>query len=81
VVGRHVEFMTFDVALKDENGTRTVKTRILSYKQQRSWILVVPLPWRMLAWSNYKKFMYTLAAGIKSIDAAAQTDVVELAPV
>jgi hypothetical protein len=33
----------------------------------------------MLAWSNYKKFMYALAAGIKGADAAAQTNVLELA--
>lgn len=79
VVGGRVEFMTFALTLKDENDHRTVRTRILSYKQKRSWIFVIPLPWQMLAWSNYKNFMYTLAAGIKSADASAQTHIVELA--
>jgi hypothetical protein len=81
LVGGLVEFMTFEVAMKESNGTRTVKTRILTYKQQRQWIFVVPLPWQMLAWSNYKKFMYALVSGIKAGDARAQANVVELVQV
>jgi len=79
VLGGRIEFMTFDATLKESQGTRTVRTRILSYKQKRQWILVIPLPWRMMAWSNYKKFMYSLASGIKAADATAQTNIVELA--
>jgi hypothetical protein len=79
VVGGRIEFMTFEATLKESQGTRTVKTRILTYKQKRQWILVIPLPWRMMAWSNYKKFMYSLATGIKAADATAQTNVIELA--
>jgi hypothetical protein len=79
VLGGRVEFMTFDATLKEDTSTRTVKTRILTYKQKRQWILIIPLPWQMLAWSNYKKFMYALATEIKGADAAAQTNVVELA--
>lgn len=80
VLGGRVEFMTFDATLKEDKGTRTVKTRILTYKQKRQRIMgIIPLPWQMLAWSNYKKFMHALAGGIKGADAAAQTNVVELA--
>lgn len=79
VLGGHIEFMTFDITLKELNGTRTAKTRILTYKQKRQWILVIPLPWRMLAWSNYRKFMYALAAGVTAADARADANVVELA--
>lgn len=78
VVGGRIEFMTFEVVLKEDNGIRTVKTRILSYKQKRQWILIIPLPWRMLAWGNYKAFMYFLANRIRQADAAAKTDVAEL---
>jgi hypothetical protein len=81
VVGGRVEFMTFSVTLKEDKGTQAVKTRILSYKQKRQWILIFPLPWQMLAWGNYKKFMYALASGIRRADAAAKTNVVELAQV
>jgi hypothetical protein len=81
VLGGHVEFMTFDVRLKEGQGSRIVTTRILSYKQRRQWIFIVPLPWQMLAWSTYKKFMYTLATRIKAADAVARTNVVELAHV
>ncbi len=81
VLGGRIEFMTFDVTLRENKGTRTVKTRILSYKQKRQWIFIIPLPWQMLAWSNYKKFMYSLATGINGADAAAQTNVIELAQV
>lgn len=79
VLGGRVEFMTFDVTLGESQGVRAVKTRILTYKQKRQWIFVIPLPWQMLAWSNYKKFMYVLAEGIKEADAVADISVVELA--
>src|SRR5664280_664699 len=78
VTGGRIEFMTFEVALKGDSGIRTVKTRILRYKQKRHWLLVVPLPWQMLAWSNYKQFMHALAAGIRAGDSSAKTNVVEL---
>ena len=55
VVGGRIEFMAFEVVLKESNGIRTVKTRILNYKKQkRQWIFIIPLPWCMLAWSNYR---------------------------
>ena len=79
VLGGHVTFMTFDVGLNGDDGTRSVKTRILTYKQRRQWILIIPLPWQMLAWSTYKKFMYGLAAGMKEADSAALANVMELA--
>jgi hypothetical protein len=79
ILGGRVEFMTFDVTLNEEKGMRTVKTRILTYKQKRQRIMgIIPLPWQMLAWSNYRGFMHALAAGLKGADAAAQTQVVEL---
>lgn len=81
VLAGRVEFLTFDVSLKDGKGGRIVKTRILSYKQKRQWIFIVPLPWQMLAWSNYKRFMYALASGIEAADAAANANVVEFAGV
>jgi hypothetical protein len=79
VVGGRIEFMAFEVVLKESNGARIVKTRILNYKQKRQWILVIPLPWRMLAWNNYKSFMHALASGIEAADTTAQASVVELA--
>jgi hypothetical protein len=78
LVGGLVEFMTFEVRLNGQGETRNVKTRILTYKQRRQWILVIPLPWQMLAWSNYKKFMHGLVESIRTQDAAAQVDVIEL---
>jgi hypothetical protein len=75
VTGGRVGFMTFEVVLKDDAGLRSVKTRILSYKQRRQWVLVVPLTWRMLAWSNYKAFMHAFVAGIREEDAKAKTQV------
>lgn len=80
VVGGRIEFMTFDVTLKENGGTRAVKTRILTYKQRRQWILIVPLPWRMQGWSSYRSFMYTLAAGVKQADGSARATVTELSP-
>lgn len=79
VLAGRVEFMTFDVTLRETKGTRTVQTRILSYKQKRQWVLIIPLPWQMLAWGSYKRFMYALADGIKQADPAARANVVELA--
>jgi len=79
VLGGRVEFMTFDVTLKETNGARFVSTRILTYKQKRQWILVIPLPWQMLAWGTYKKFMYALATRINAADSVAKANVVELA--
>jgi hypothetical protein len=78
VVGGRIEFMTFEVGLKASNGSQTVKTRILTYKQKRSWILFIPLPWQMIAWGNYKKFMHALASGIKAGDASAKSRVLEV---
>jgi hypothetical protein len=81
VTGGRIEFMTFEVALKGDSAIRTVKTRILTYKQKRQWLLVIPLPWQMMAWRNYKQFMHALAAGIRAGDSSAKTNVVELAQV
>jgi hypothetical protein len=79
VLGGRVEFMTFDVTLEEGQGMRAVKTRILRYRQKRQWFFIIPLSWQMLAWSTYKKFMYTIAAGITEADAVARINVVELA--
>jgi hypothetical protein len=79
VTGGRIRFITFEVAIRDEGGSRSLKTRILTYKQRRQWILVVPLHWQMLAWTNYKRFMHALAAGISEGDSRAKTRVVELA--
>jgi len=78
LMGGHVEFMTFDVVLKESDGMRTVKTRILTYRQRRQWILFLPLPWQMIAWRTYRRFMYGLATRIKEADAVARTTVHEL---
>jgi hypothetical protein len=79
VVGGAVEFMTFEVALKDDGERRTIKTRILRYKQKRQWVVIVPLPWQMVAWTTYKKFMYGLSNDIKGRDTEAASRVLELA--
>lgn len=78
LVGGRVEFMTFEVRLKEQEHNRVVTTRILSYKQKRNWILFIPMPWQMIAWGNYRKFMYTLAEGIRSTDSRSTTHVAEL---
>lgn len=78
ISGGRVELMTFEVALKEDYGIRTVRTRILRYRQKRQWVLVVPLPWQMLAWSNYRGYMHALATNIKAEDSSAETSVVEL---
>ena len=54
LTGGRVEFMTFQVALQEEQGHRKLSTRILTYKVKRQWILIVPLPWQMIAWNRYK---------------------------
>ncbi len=78
LVGGLVEFMTFEVRLQSRAQSQVITTRILSYKQKRSWILLIPLPWQMLAWSNYKKFMYTLTQAIRSADTKSTSRVTEL---
>jgi hypothetical protein len=77
VVGGRVEFMTFDVRLQDREQQRLVTTRIISYKQRRSWILFIPLPWQMMAWTNYRKFMYGLTESIRTVDARSTSRVAE----
>ena len=79
MLGGRVEFMTFDVLLKEGKGALTAQTRILTYKQKRQWILFIPMPWQMVAWSTYRKFMYALTSGITSADGEARTNVRELA--
>ncbi|HZU80347.1 MAG TPA: hypothetical protein VE991_10570 [Acidimicrobiales bacterium] len=79
VVGGVVEFMTFEVTMKENADGRVVSTRILRYKQKRQWLIVIPLPWQMVAWGTYKKFMYGFVNGIKAQDSQAATKVVELA--
>jgi len=81
LVGGAVEFMTFEVTMKGEGAVRTVRTRILRYKQKRQWLIVIPLPWQMVAWSTYRKFMYGLADGVRAHDAISSANVVELAGV
>ena len=78
LTGGRVEFMTFAVAVKEGGGLRQLATRILTYKVKRQWVFVVPLPWQMIAWGNYKKFMYGLADGIRAADPRATTKVIEL---
>jgi hypothetical protein len=77
MTGGHVVTMKFEVSVKEIDGVRNVRTRILSYKVNRTWILVIPLPWQMTAWRNYKEFMYALVDGIESDDAGATSFVVE----
>lgn len=77
--GGRVEFLTFEVTMKDTEGKHLVRSRILSYKVQRDWVLFVPLPWRMMAWRNYRSFMYKLAALVRSSDPTGSATVVELA--
>lgn len=78
VYGGRIEFMTFQVTQKESSGTRTVKTQILTYKQKRQWLIVIPLPWQMVAWGNYKKFMYGLANGIKVADPNSNSRIIEV---
>ncbi|HUY10036.1 MAG TPA: hypothetical protein VMW80_11450 [Candidatus Dormibacteraeota bacterium] len=79
VLGGRVEFMTFEVTMQPAGEGKRVRTRILTYKQKRQWILVIPLPWQMIAWNNYKRFMYALSEQISLRDSRAQTNVVEIA--
>jgi hypothetical protein len=79
ILGGRVEFMTFEVTLAEADGVRHVRTRLLRYKQRRQWILLVPLPWKMLAWGNYRDFMYALQVGVRRADPSASTHVVEVA--
>lgn len=81
MLGGRVEFMTFHVTLKEDSGVRKIATQILTYKQKRQWLIVVPLPWQMIAWGNYKSFMHGLVKGIKSADPSASGTITELVPV
>jgi len=74
-VGKLGEKMTILVSLSDTNGQTSVKTSIARYTLQRSW----PLPWQMIAWGNYKKFMNTVALLVKSRDARCTSTIVEMA--
>jgi hypothetical protein len=78
LTGGRIEFMTFAVAVKEGGGLRQLATRVLTYKVKRQWFFVIPLPWQMIAWCNYKKFMYGLAEGIRAADPRATTNVIEL---
>jgi hypothetical protein len=73
-----IEFMTFEVTLGGGNEARIVRTRILSYRQRRQWIFIIPLPWQMLAWNNYRSFMHELTESIQRNDVSARINVVEL---
>jgi len=73
-IGQRGEVMKIQVDFADMNGQTGVKTSIAGYTLKRSW----PLPWQMLAWSNYRKFMTTLALLVKSSDASCTTTIVEL---
>jgi hypothetical protein len=79
VVGGRVEFMTFEVTLKESDDNRTINTRILRYKQKRQWFIVIPLPWQMIGWGTYRKFMYGFVSGLKAEDPQAVTSVIEAA--
>lgn len=74
-VGKRGEKMTFRVDLADREDSTLIKTSILNYTLQRSW----PMPWQMVAWGNYKKFMNTLVLLVSSRDASCTTSVVESA--
>lgn len=75
-IGKRKEKMKIQVDFADMSGQTVVKTSIAAYTLQRSsW----PLPWQMLAWSNYKKFMTTLALLVKSRDDSCTTTIVESA--
>jgi hypothetical protein len=79
MTGGRIVYMKFEVSVREVSSLRSVKTRILSYKVNRTWLIVVPLPWQMTAWKNYRDFMYALAEGIKSADPEAKTAVTEIA--
>jgi hypothetical protein len=74
LVGGRVEFMTFQVVLREENGRQQVETCILKYKLKRSW----PFPWEMIAWKSYRNFMQALVAEVKTADPDADTSIVEI---
>lgn len=71
--GKGGDKMTFHVELADHDGQTRITTKIINYTQQRSW----PFPWQMVAYSNYKKFMNTLAMIISSRDANSTTSPAE----
>lgn len=79
ITGGRIEFMTFEVLCEEVDGHRRVSTRILSYKVKRNWVLFVPLPWQMIAWRNYRGFMYSLRDLVAAEDARAESSVVERA--
>lgn len=81
IVAGRIEYMTFEVTLREAASAYQVKTKILTYKMKRNWILVVPLPWQMLGWGIYKRFMYQFADGVTRADPGARASVVELAGV
>ena len=74
MTGGFVEFMTFEVTLRESDGRRDVRTRLLRYKVKRQW----PMPWQMVSWVIYRNFMYALEAGVREVDPGAKTNVVEL---
>jgi hypothetical protein len=79
LLGGMAEFMTFEVRLSGDSDAHSVRTQILSYKQKRQWIFLIPLPWQMLGWGNYRNFMRGLTESIKKVDSSAQTSVIEFA--
>ncbi len=79
LLGGRIEFMTFTVTCDEVDGRRRISTRILTYKVKRNWVLVVPLPWRMIAWPNYRDFMYALRDLVVAEDQKAETSVIERA--
>ena len=79
ITAGRVELMTFSVTLRDTDGLHHVTTRILRYKVKRQWILVIPLPWQMIAWGIYKGFMYELERNVRVADPMVQTSVIEIA--
>lgn len=72
-IGKFGEKMTFQVAIADHNSQTRITTKIIRYTQKRSW----PFPWQMVAWSNYKKFMTTLALLVKSRNPGCKTTINE----
>jgi hypothetical protein len=78
LMGGRIEFMTFAVTLTESGGRHQVKTKILTYKMKRQWILIIPMPWQMQGWPIYRKFMHSLKAAVEAADGAASAQVVEL---
>lgn len=77
VTGGRIHFMTFEVTVCNKGDDREITTSILKYRVTRTWVLVVPMPWRMVAWRDYRSFMFKLAEEVRAADPEATVRVSE----